>query len=122
MKRFLYLFFALIIVSSFIFAANFDNNIYVNPFIFGVIKGDDGQVLNPINVSSFLNGKLQTFDAPTPSTVGTLDVRIYNNKVLILKSSSFNTLKQNTVLHKFFINYKTVEYPNKNINALFKWS
>jgi hypothetical protein len=124
MKRFLYLFFAIIIFSSFVVAANysFDNDIYVNPFVFGVVKGDDGQVLTPILPTNLLNGSFQTFVNSTPAFVSDLVPIIKNNSLVVLKPTMISTINRANYLHKFYIKFQTVEYSDENINVLFKWS
>ncbi len=124
MKRFLYLFFAIIIFYSFVVAASysFDDEIYVNPFVFGVIKGDDGIPLNLIDSSNFSNGKFQTFNNSVFTDIYDLNVSVLNNNLVIFKILVPSKIKQNNNLHKFFIKFQTIEYSDENINVLFKLS
>lgn len=127
MIRYLYLFLGILLFSPFIFAVNYDSNIYVQPFVFGVIKGEDGLVIENLNASNFVSSPSNFFQIlpnNSPQVVSQLDFKIKDNTLLILKindNSPKRVLKEPGINY-FYINYNTLEYPNSNIFINFKLS
>lgn len=118
MRRYIYLFLIVFLVSPFISALSYDNEIYVNPFVFGVIRGDDGEVISNISDDEIIDPEMQVSSANGFIKKSDLDLTIRGN-LLIFKLPSYKKIKQNS-LSKFTFIYNTFEYPSKNVNVLFK--
>lgn len=118
MRRYIYLFLIVFLVSPFISALSYDNEIYVNPFVFGVIRGDDGEVISNISDDEIIDPEMQVSSANGFIKKSDLDLTIRGN-LLIFKLPSYKKIKQNS-LNKYIFIYSTFEYPLKNVNVLFK--
>lgn len=123
MKGYLYLFFALLLFSPFISAVDYDEDIYVAPFVFGVLNSDSGDVITPLVVSSFAQGSFSQLQGSGFQSISILNYSVRNNSLLILKlpvDNSTRQLKREPGIGRYSVIYNTVEYPNKNINVLFR--
>lgn len=123
MKGYLYLFFALLLFSPFISAVDYDTNIYVTPFVFGVIKGDTGEIINPVLPSSLSQGSFSQLIGSQFQSISVLNLSVRNNNLLIFKlpvENSTRQLRREPGMGRYSVLYNTVDYPNKNINVLFR--
>lgn len=127
MKKYLYLFMVLIFISPFISAFDYDTNIYVKPFIFGVIKGEDGIIINDLQQSNFnvpTTGFFQFNQNNSPQFVSQLNYIIKDNSLLILKINDNNPKRvfKNPGINYFHIVYNSESNPDKNIFINFKFT
>ncbi len=123
MKGYLYLFFALLLFSPFISAVDYDTNIYVAPFVFGVIKGDSGDVITPVLPSSLSQGSFSQLIGYQFQSISVLNPSVRNNNLLILRlpvDGSARQLRREPGMGRYYVLYNTVDNPNKNINVLFR--
>ncbi|MDD4050184.1 MAG: hypothetical protein PHX47_04235, partial [Candidatus ainarchaeum sp.] len=104
--------------SPFISALSYDNEIYVNPFVFGVIRGDDGEVISNISDEDILTPEMKVSSANGFIKKSDLDLTIRGN-LLIFKLPFYQKTNNNS-LNKYTFIYSTFEYPSKNVNILFK--
>jgi hypothetical protein len=118
MRRYIYLFLIVFLVSPFISALSYDNEIYVNPFVFGVIRGDDGEVISNISDDEIIDPEMQVSSANGFTKKSDLDLTIREN-LLIFKLPSYQKTNNNS-LNKYTFIYNTFDYPSKNVNILFK--
>ena len=119
MKLYIYLFLGLLLISPFISAVGYDDQIYVNPFVFGVLRGDDGTIINSINESDIQDAEMMQHTSIGFERLADLDLTIKNNKLLIFKIPQVERIKINTP-NKFTFVYDTIDYPSKNVNILFR--
>jgi len=118
MRRYIYLFLIVFLVFPFISALSYDNEIYVNPFVFGVIRGDDGEVISNISDDEIIDPEMQVSSANGFTKKSDLDLTIREN-LLIFKLPSYQKTNNNS-LNKYTFIYNTFDYPSKNVNILFK--
>jgi hypothetical protein len=127
MRRFFYLILISLFLIPFISSSpSLDQEVYVNPFVFGFVKGDDGGILNidtsnfPYEQSKFQKYVSGSFQDEAPLSL----VSVRNNNLVIFKiNASPNNFKltDRSPLKRFYIFFDHPEYPDSNINhVLFK--
>lgn len=121
MRLFLLLF-VVIILTTTVFSVTFQEDIFVNPFIFGQLKDDSGNYFDNYNQSDFSEKYFKTYTNEGVDEISGLNVLIKNNNKLIIlypDLSSYSSLGQFN-LNSFSFIFNRLNYEESNINILFK--
>jgi len=123
MRRLIFLFLVVLVVLPGISAVEFPNDISYTPFIFGVLKGDDGSSLS-LNQNNFTEGKLQERVGSDFTDKAPLTFKLNNNSnvVFIYPNNTSTLTGSKSSLYRFNFKFNQVPgYENKNMNVLFRF-